>query len=310
MHRGRAGRGRRGGGVPLLSPQPEDPKDGGIPPSRSLSRRECDEVIRRATELASNEADAGDGALEEGELLRIARDVGLPERHVRKALAEVRTGVAVRAGGPMERLFGPETVRASRVVPGTPKSLADALDTFLVAGQLLQSVRRTDRVLQYRPAVDWASQVARVASSTSRRYYVAAARAVEVRLEEVEPGRTLVDFEVDPGTRGDAVGGAVAGGVFGAAAGGGAAVALILVAPLGVALAGGAAVTALLAGGTVSWSGSRHRRKLSDVLSEIEGILDQLEMGESLEPPPPAWRQWVKRHFHGVAKDFLIVRDK
>ena len=310
MHRGRAGRRRRGGGVPRLSPRPEDPTEGGIPPSRSLSRREFDEVIRRASELAASESDAGEGSLEEGELLRIARDVGLPERHVRKALAEVRTGVVVRAGGPMERLFGPETVRASRVVPGTPKGLAQTLDTFLVAGQLLQSVRRSERVLQYRPAEDWASQVARVASATSRRYYVAAARAVEVRLEEVEPERTLVDFEVDPGTRGDAVGGAVAGGVFGTTAGAGAAVALLMISPLGVAIAGGAAVTALIGGGTVSWAGSLHRRKLRDVLAEIEGILDRLEAGESLEPPPPAWRQWVKRQFHGVAKDFMVPRDR
>ena len=41
----------------------------------------------------------------------------------------------------MDRLFGPQTVRASRVVPGTPRQLADKLDAFLVGGQLLQSVR-------------------------------------------------------------------------------------------------------------------------------------------------------------------------
>lgn len=277
---------------------------------RSVSRREFDEVIRRASEIAARESDSGDGALAEDELLRIASEVGLSERHVRKALAEVRTGVTVRAGGPMERVFGPESVRASRVVPGTPRELAQTLDAFLVGGQLLQSVRRSDRVLQYRPAADWASQVARVASSATRRYYVAAARSVEVRIEEVEPGRTLVDLEVDPGTRGDAVGGASAGAFAGTAAGAGAAVALLVVAPIGLAVAGGAAVTALLAAGSISWAGRLHRRKLRDVLAEVEGILDRLESGESLEPPPPAWRQWVKRHFHGVAKDFLEVKDR
>jgi hypothetical protein len=33
----------------------------------------------------------------------------------------------------------------------------------------------------------------------------------------------------------------------------------------------------------------------------MEGILDRLESGESLEPPPASWRRWVQRHF----RDFL-----
>jgi hypothetical protein len=42
-----------------------------------------------------------------------------------------------------------------------------------------------------------------------------------------------------------------------------------------------------------------------DVRTEIEGVLDTLERGASLEPPPPSWRRWVKRHFHGVARDLM-----
>jgi hypothetical protein len=287
---------------------PPDPRAG-----TSLTRREFDEVIRRASELAARESDAGESALDETELMRIAGEVGLPERHVRAALLELRTGATMhRPSGTMDRLFGPETVRASRVVPGAPRELADKLDAFLVGGQLLQSVRRTDRLLQYRPAVDWASQVARMASAASRSYYVAAARSVEVRLEEMEPGRTLVDVEVDPGTRKDALGGAAAGGFAGAAGGVGVAVAMLAVtgAPLVLAAAGGLVIAAGVGGGFVSLAGSMHRRKLRDVVSELEGILDKLEQNESLEPPPPAWRQWVRRQFHGVAKDFLTTRDQ
>ena len=276
----------------------------------SLTRREFDEVIRRASELAARESDSREGALEEGELLRIAREVGLPERHVRMALAELRSGTMVPTGGPMERLFGPETVRAGRVVPGSSRELAAKLDDFLVGGRLLQAVRKTDRRLQHRPAVDWASQVARVASATSRRYYVAAARSVDIRLEEIEPGQILVDIEVDPGTRGDSVGGAVAGTLAGVAGGAGATFALVSVAPLVVAVAAGALLAAALGAGSMSWAGSSHRRRLRDVLAEVEGILDDLENGEMLEPPPPSWRQWVKRHFHGVAKDFLTIRNE
>ena len=56
-------------------------------------------------------------------------------------------------------------------------------------------------------------------------------------------------------------------------------------------------------------TGAAHRRKVEDVRTEAEGVLDALETGTSLEPPPPAWRKWVKRHFHGVARDILGDHD-
>ena len=278
-------------------------------PSRSLTRRQFDEVIRRASDLAARDSDVGEGSLEEAELLRIAKEVGLPDRHVRMALAELRSGAMAPAGGPLERVFGPETVRAGRVVPGTPRALGANLDQFLVGGQLLQAVRKTERRLQYRPAVDWVSQVARAASATSRSYYVAAARNVEVRLEESGPGETLVDVEVDPGTRGDAIGAAVAGTLAGAVGGVVSALGMMTVMPFAAAESGGVLVALVLSALATSWAGSRHKRKLKDVLAEVEGILDRLESGDTLEPPPASWRQWVKRHFHGVAKDFLVKNE-
>jgi hypothetical protein len=281
-------------------------------PGKSLSRREFDEVIRRASELAASEAESGEGTLDEAELLRIAGEVGLPERHVRKALEEMRTGLIIREPTPtsaLDRTFGPESLRATRVVARTPREIADQFDAFLVGGQLLQQVRHTDRMLQYRPAVDWASQVARAASATKGRYYVAAARWVEVRLEPLEQGRTLIEIEVDPGTRQEATSAAAAGIFFGGGgAGAGAAFLAATVAPWAVALMAGVGMAGGV--GTLIWraTGDHHKKKLKDVLAEIEGILDKLEMGESLEPPPPAWRQWVKRHFHGVARD--LFRDQ
>lgn len=266
----------------------------------NLTRKQFDQVIRRATELAVHDSDSMD--LSESELFRIARDVGVPERHVRRALSEVRTGAA---GGPLDRLFGPEVVAASRSVSGVPTELAGAIDNFLVAGRLLQPLRRGPNVLHYRPAVDWISQVARAASATSRRYYVASAKSVEVYLEEIGTGSgtTLVEFRVDPGTRGDAIGGAIMGGGAGGAAGG-AAVGfwLATVAPVAWATLAGVSVAGGVASG-IAWAvGRSHQRKVRDVLAEVEGVLDQLEAGETLEPPPPSWRQWVRRQFHGARK--------
>lgn len=273
------------------------------PTDRRLTRRDFDAVIRRAAELASS--DPGEGVLTEDDLFRIAGEVGLDPRHVRRALNELRSGVTPGGGSALDRMFGPELVHAARPVPGKPKDLAGKLDEFLVASQLLQSVRRGPSVLQYRPAVDWASQIARAASFTSRKYYIASASSVEIRLDAQDEERTMVEFVVDPGTRGDDVAGAVlGGGIAGVVAGAGVGAGLVWVDFLATwAVAAGVVVGVGVAAGIAYAVGRSHKKKLSAVRAEVEGVLDALEVGDSLEPPPPSWRRWVKRQFHGVAHD-------
>ncbi len=277
---------------------------------RGLTRHEFDAVIRRAAELATSEAEAGERALTEAELLRIAGEVGLGEGHVRRALAELRTGEM--GGGPLARVFGPSVIVASRVVPGTPKELAVTMDDFFVSSQLLQAVRRGPSRLQYRPSVDWASQLARAASFTSKKYYVASAKSVEVGLDAVDDGRTLVELTVDPGTRGEYLWGAGLGGGSAALVVGATGTAIMVAASLPVVAAvvlGGSVGVGL--GGSIGWAvGRSHKAKLVEVQAEMEGLLDRLEAGESLEPPPAAWRRWVKRQFHGVARELSTSRPE
>jgi hypothetical protein len=273
---------------------------------RSLTRREFDAVIRRAAELASSDPDGGESALTESELFRIAGEVGLDEVHVRRALAEIRSGV--EGGGLVDRMFGPAFVRASRVVPGKPDGLSLSVDEFLVASRLLQRVRRGPNTLQYRPAVDWASHLARAASLSSRKYYIASARSVEVHFEAVDPDRTYVEFLVDPGTRGNNLAGAIiGGGTGGAVLGVASGIGLATFAPVVLAVGVGVVVGGGTLSGITYATGLSRKRKLSEVHAEIEGVLDSLECGASLEPPPSSWRRWVKRQFHGVARD--LMRD-
>jgi hypothetical protein len=272
---------------------------------RNLTRREFDEVIRRAAEIAASEPEGSDAGLTEVDLFRIAGEVGLDERHVRTALVQVRNSPPV-GQGPVSALYGPTFVVASRVVPGSRKELAKTIDEFMVAGQLLQGVRRSSSLLLYRPAVDWASQIARAASSTSRKYYVASSKRVEVRLEEVDEKNTLVAIEVEPGTRdGYLAGGGIGGLGAGAGVGVGVALAVGTAGPLALAAAAGIALGSAVMGGVWWVTGSYHKKRLLEVRAEVEGILDRLEAGGTLEPPPSSWRRWVRRHFHGVAKDLM-----
>ena len=287
-----------------------DGDDGEVSGGGPLSRRQFEEVMRRAAELAADRPDAEDAGLTDAEVVRIGGEVGLPEPHVRQALAEVRVGRRVvesrRRQRGLSALVGPGTIRTSRTVARPRQRIVRELDEFMVAGQLLQRVRRKDDLLQYRPAIDWASRVARAASSTSRQHYVAAARLVEVRLQEVDAGSTLVELHVDPGVAtnyqlGAAFGGAAVGAILGGAAGLG--VALLF--PLTVAVIAGAAAGTAAALAVATFCGRGFRRRLREVDSEVEGILDALERGGDLEPPPPAWRRWVRRHFHGVAREMM-----
>lgn len=265
--------------------------------------------MRRAAELAADEPESVDRGFSDGEVLRIGKEVGLSDHHVRQALAEVKSGAAaVRPRGwrGLRKLFGPGTVWAARLIERRRAVIRKEIDNFMVSGQLLQAVRRRDDLLQYRPSVDWASRVARAASSQSRQHYVAAARMVEVRLEEVDEGSTMVEIHVDPGVIAEFRAGTVATtGIVGVGAGLGLGVVLSAIWPLALAGAAGVAVGSLGSVIVASLMGSALSRRMGEVQTEVEGILDALESGDGLEPPPPAWRRWVRRHFHGVAREIL-----
>ena len=276
-----------------------------------LTRRDFDRVMRRAAELAGDDAGGTGNGFSDAEIVRIGREVGLPERHVRRALAEHRAdgggaGTGLWSTGKRMLLLRDE-VGAGRTIERPRAAIRRELDEFMVGGQLLQRVRRKDDLLQYRPAVDWVSRVARGASFRSRQHYVASSRLVEVRMERMNAGSTLVGIRVDPGVAANyrnwwALTAFVAGGM------GGVAVALSMAPSLpaigAILLAGGTACL-LSSLAVVLLAGPGFRRRLADVRSEVEGVLDGLERENGLEPPPPAWRRWVRRHFHGVAREMM-----
>ncbi len=56
---------------------------------------------------------------------------------------------------------------------------------------------------------------------------------------------------------------------------------------LGIAAAGAVAL------GVVRVTGRYSGKRREEVVQELEGILDRLERGEDLSPPPASWRRWV-----------------
>ena len=262
--------------------------------SRSLTRTEFEAVMKRASELAVSDPYDGQSTLDEAEVFRIASEVGLPHEHVRRALAEMRSNE--NPTGIIDRWFGAPQVWGSRVVRASKEDLRRTLDEFLVAGNLLEAVRQGTDLLLYRPAVDWISHFARAGASLSRRAHWAAAKEIEIHLEEVDAKTTLIEIRVDPDIRGSYTVGA---GFASLALGGGTALGVaalvggVLALPVTVALMSGSLSAVAIVTVTARITGRYSRRAREEVQREIEGVLDRLEQGEDLAPPPASWRRWV-----------------
>jgi hypothetical protein len=262
--------------------------------SRSLTRAEFEAVMKRASELAVSDPYDGSDSLDEAEVLRIATEVGLPDKHVRRALAEVRSNEHLN--GIVDGWFGATQVRGSRVVAGSKEDLQNKLDHFLVAGNLLEAIRRGPDLLLYRPAVDWISNFARAGAAMSRRAHWAAAKEIEIHLEQIDATSTLIEIRVDPNIRGSYTAGAAVAALV---LGGGWAVGFAVLASswfslptLALVVIGGVTATAIGAI-TARITGHYSRRARKAVQQELEGVLDRLEQEEDLTPPPASWRRWV-----------------
>ena len=280
----------------------------------TLSRRDFDEVMRRASELARGGA-GGIGGGVHGGRARPHRAGGRPGRSSRcaGALREFRSGGGrlVRGRPGMGALLESGEVRASRTVARPARAHpATSWTTSWWAGNCCSGSGNGMTFFSTAPRSTGRRAWRGPRSSTSRQHYVAASRQVEVRLEDLGAGSTQVEIVVDPGMAGNyRTGALLGGGMAGAAAGLGVGAGLALMASVSVAALGGVAAGLALAALVARLVARGFQRRLGEVHLEVEGILDGLEDDGGLEPPPPAWRRWVRRHFHGVAREMMGKDD-
>ena len=270
------------------------------PADRSITRRQLEAVIRRAIELYSARADA-DERLSEEEVLRIGAELALPADLVRQALYETPPDLDPSL---TDRVIGPARVSIGRVLPLADQDAAARLEEYLSTREYLVLRRRQQCVAYFEPAEDTISKMARALSRPARSWYLARARGVALAVRPLEPGRSHVRIDMDLGNRRSeaAVNGLVGGGVLGIALGAaGAVVASLGFADvLGTTLATAASAFAAVAGlGGGLWAGvaaaaAAYRRRLAAARLEVEGLLDRLERGERLDPPPAPWRRLLR----------------
>jgi hypothetical protein len=139
-----------------------------------------------------------------------------------------------------------------------------------------------------------------------KRHYLARARRVAVAAHPLEDSAAHVRLEADLGElrKRGVRGGVIVGSGLGLTMGGvGAGVIASLVEPSGLAIAamvgtvGGGMVTGLGAGVLVA--ARRFRRRVREARTELDGLLDRLQRGERLEPPPAPWRRRLSSRLRG-----------
>lgn len=278
-------------------------------PERGITRPDLELVIRRAAELYTREADA-DEFLSEAEVLRIAEELGLPQRYVRQALYELP---AREPGGiGLGTWYGPTLVQETRVVPGAPPPVLDRLEEYLVTREFLQLLRRQGYRAAFVPADDTISTLARAVRRPQRHWQIARSQRVLVEVRPMPEGASHVRVELDlarqrlRAVRTSIIGGLAIGVPVAAVAG-------LPVGALMLDLAGGpAAAAAAVVTGATALGGSiaagmaigraRFRSRIDRARWEMAALLDRLEGGSTLDPPPAPWVRGLRSRISGALK--------
>jgi hypothetical protein len=258
-----------------------------------VTRAQLERVIRRASDLQFRDSSEAGSALDAAEVVRIGGEVGLESRYVQQALAEVQAEALVPAmptdSGLAQRLFGSGLVRASRVVQGDRSEVEGKLEEHLRERELMKRVRSRSGLSLWEPAGGLVSSMRRAMDVAGHGYELAKARNVQVAIEQLEPGWSLVTLTADVrNARNQA-----AGGFYGAFMSSSIGISVAILATAGLAvlpIIGAVAVGAAGFGGATWATGVSVRRRHARMELTLQGLLDRLEVGESLAGAEGAWK--------------------
>lgn len=231
-------------------------------------------------------SDPGDRLTEE-QLVELGKEVGLSAEHVRQAIAEEQTRVAVPPPeGQGSGVFGPTTAWAQRIVAGSQSEVLARLDRYMQAEECLRVRRRYGERITWEARRDLVGNIRRGLSLGGRHYALTRADEVGATVVPVDGSRVLVRLDATLSAsrqRSRTGGGALAGaGVVGA----GGVIALAASIPGAsipvAALIGG--VWALLGGAGFAAVVRAYRSAVGRAQLALEQALDRLEHGEPTRP--------------------------
>ncbi|MEO8563019.1 MAG: hypothetical protein ABI601_13135 [bacterium] len=254
----------------------EGPKPGSVP--ATVDRAAVERVLARALELQSGSSGDTADRLTETQLLDLAKEVGLDQMHLRQALAEERTRVAVpEEKGLLATLYGGATVNAQRTVSGTPVQVLQALDDWMQRQECLMVKRHFGDRIIWEADRGVASAVKRAVSGKGD----ALARATDVAATAIalDPSHVVVRLDAQLGGHRASMAQMNVGlGAASLVAGG------ILVA-LSFPVLAAVAPAVVLVPGVWGIARAAHARTVERAQLALEQVLDRLERGEAGRPP-------------------------
>lgn len=254
-------------------------------PSRSaasgLDRGALERVLARAAELQAGSGEPEE-VMSEEQILDLGKEVGLSPEHLRQALAEERTRVALPQdeGGLSAKLLGGARVGASRTVPGRPRDVLEAIDVWMQRQECLQVKRQfADRIV-WEARRDLLGTVRRALNVGGRGYALARAQEVAATAVAVDGSRTLVRIDADLASFRSSLARQGSGAtVVGVAAGG-------VLAALHFAIAAAVAPPLLIGAGAFYLARGINGRTAAAAQLALEQLLDGLERGDITKPQP------------------------
>ncbi|MFL5617399.1 MAG: hypothetical protein ACJ79A_03275 [Gemmatimonadaceae bacterium] len=254
----------------------EGPRSPNLP--ATIDRAAVERVLARALELQAGPAGDTTDRLTESQLLDLAKEVGLDPVHLRQALAEERTRVAVpEEKGLLAALYGSATVSAQRTVNGTPAQVLQALDDWMQRQECLRVKRHFGERIVWEADQGLAGTVKRVVSGKG----AALARATDVAATAIalDAARVVVRLEAQLGGHRASMAQLNAGlGAASVVAGG-------VLAALSFPLLAAAAPAVVLVPAVWGATRSAHARTVARAQLALEQVLDRLERGEAGRGP-------------------------
>lgn len=255
-----------------------------------LDRSALERVLARASELQAGTGDRGEELTDE-QIVELGKEVGLSAEHLRQALAEEHTRIAMtpEPGGLGARLFGEARLSASRTVNGAPREILRLLDAWMQQEEYLQVKRHLDERIVWEPQRGFVSVARRAFNVKGRSYTLSQSHEVAATVVAVDGSRVLVRLDADfSNTRSDVTRGEVALSAIGLAASAAIAAfgfAVAIAAPV-VVIAGAAVAPTAILSGVGYWAGKNIlARQLMRGQLALEQLLDRLERGELARQP-------------------------
>lgn len=189
------------------------------PPAR-IDRAALERILQRAAELQASEHEGSH--LSPDEILSLGKEVGIPQRHLQQAILEERTRVTMAdPSGLLDRVAGPATAMAQRVVQGDVERVETALIAYMEEHELLCIQRRQTGRITWEPIGGFQATIRRSTAafgSGKRPFMLDRAKVVSATIVPLEAGYVHVTLVADlRATRAGFIGGAAALGSAGVA---------------------------------------------------------------------------------------------